>query len=142
MGSLSAAIAKGTCSGTIARLFAELGLLNQQVVSEGAGGTAVADDSTRCRHGIDDDVGTDRNAGDVPAHLHDLTRRLMAQRGLSFPGRNAAAGDVEGVRAADTAGPDLDQDVVRAGDRADNLRHLYGAGAADYHCPHLLGKCH
>ena len=61
-------------------------VLDEQVFGQRTSGAAVADDSARRGHRVDDDVVADRNAGDVAADLDDLARGLVAERRLPLPG--------------------------------------------------------
>jgi hypothetical protein len=96
------------------KAFAANGVLNQQIVRERTGRTAVADDATGRRHRIDHDMITHGYAGDVATDFNDFARGFVAERHLSLPRRQPAQRDVQRVRPADAAGPYLHQDIRRS----------------------------
>ena len=85
------------------------GVFDQQVVSEGPGGSPIADDAAGGGHGIDDDVIAHGDARHIGADLDDFACGFVAERRVPLARRDAADGDVERVGAADSAGAHLDE---------------------------------
>jgi hypothetical protein len=91
-----------------------LGILDEQIVGQRTGRSAVADDPAGGGHRIDHDVIAHRDAGDVAAHLDDLAGGFMTQWHMAVSARHSAQRDVKGVRTADSARPNLDQYIRRS----------------------------
>src|SRR5271166_2438900 len=108
------------------------GVLDQQVVGEGPGGSAVADDAAGGGHGVDHDMIPNSDAGHVTADLDDFPGRLVSQRCVPLARRNTADRDVERVGTADAAGAHSHEYVAGADLRAVRVDNLGLTRAGDH----------
>jgi hypothetical protein len=110
-------------------------VLEQQVFGQCAAGCAVADDSVRRRHRVDDDVIAHRDTNDVTTNLDHFAGRLVPEWHAAVMAGDTAHRDEKRVGAADSACPDLDEHIGRTDRGFRRVDHLRLAGCC--HDGHL-----